>query len=145
LATIAPLSFQREMLMTNRIAEVALIAGSPEEVWKLITEPTHFKSWYAFGGAEIDLRPGGVMSLRWDEHGVFKAIVESVIHGKLFSFRWQPEPGPLVEITLKLESSGTTHIQIVESGDLEDPEQSALAWRNGLKILKNLAATNGGK
>ena len=131
--------------MTKRVTESALIAGSPEEVWPLVTDPRHFQTWYAFGGAEIDVRPGGAMALRWDEHGVFEAVVESVIRGELFSFRWRPEPGPLVEITLQSEGRRTTRVQIVESGELEDPEQSALAWRNGLKLLGDLAATYCGK
>jgi uncharacterized protein YndB with AHSA1/START domain len=125
--------------MTQRVSENALIVGSPEEVWPLLTEARHFRTWYAFGGAEIDLRPGGAMTLRWDEHGAFQAVVESVIPGKLFSFRWQPEPGPLVEMTLQSEGDRTTRVQIVESGVLENPEQSALAWRNGLKLLSDLA------
>jgi uncharacterized protein YndB with AHSA1/START domain len=73
--------------------QCALIAGSAEEVWSLITDPRHFQTWHAFGGAEIELRPGGAMTLRWDEHGAFEAVVESVIPGRLFSFRWKPEPG----------------------------------------------------
>jgi uncharacterized protein YndB with AHSA1/START domain len=125
--------------MIKRIVENALISGSPHEVWPLVTDPRHFKTWYAFGGAEIDLRPGGAMTLRWDEHGAFAAVVEAVIPGKIFSFRWQPGPGPLVDITLQPEGSGTTRVQIAESGELENPEQSALAWRNGLNLLKELA------
>ena len=125
--------------MTRQISEDALITGTPSHVWALITSPNHFKTWFAFGGAEIDLRPGGTMTMRWDEHGTFDAVVESVIPPKLFSFRWRPEPGPLVEITLRAENERGTRVQIVESGDLDNPEQSALAWRNGLALLSDLA------
>ncbi len=125
--------------MAERVVESAIVDGTPESVWPLVTVAKHFQHWYAFGGAEIDLQPGGSMVLRWDEHGVFGAVVESVIPERLFSFRWQPEPGPLVEITLHAEGSRATRVQIVESGELEDPEQSGLAWRNALKLLGELA------
>ena len=127
--------------MAMQVSESALIPGTPEEVWPLVSVPMHFQAWYAFGGVEIDLRPGGAMTMRWDEHGAFEAVVESVKPGKLFSFRWQPEPGPLVEIRLLAKGKRTTRVQIVESGDLENPEQSGLAWRNGLKLLSELAQT----
>ena len=82
--------------METQLSESAVITGRPEEVWTLITNPKHFQTWYAFGGAEIDLRPGGAVS-----------------HATL--------------------------VQIVESGDLENPAQSALAWRNSLTLLGELA------
>jgi len=44
----------------------------------LVTEPQSFQQWFAFGGADIDLVPGGKMHLRWDEHGGFDARVEAV-------------------------------------------------------------------
>ena len=125
--------------MTTQVSESATVAGTPGEVWPLITDPEHFQAWYAFGGATIDLRPGGAMTMRWPEHGAFDAVVESVTPGVNFSFRWQPEPGPLVQIELRAEGSSTTRVQIVESGELENPEQSALAWRNGLRLLSELA------
>lgn len=128
--------------MTRRVSENRLIVGSPGEVWPLLTDARHFRTWYAFGGAEIDLRPGGAMTLCWDQHGAFHAVVESVIPGKFFSFRWKPEPGSLVEMMLQAEGNRTTRVQIVESGDIENPEQSALAWRNGLKLLSDLAQTD---
>jgi uncharacterized protein YndB with AHSA1/START domain len=127
------------MFMTKEVTESALIVGSPDEVWPLVTHSQHFRTWYAFGGADIDLRPGGAITLRWDEHGTFDAVVESVIPKELFSFRWRPEPGSLVEIKLQPEGNYTTLVQIVESGELENPEQSALAWRNGLALLSDLA------
>lgn len=79
------------------------------------------------------------MTMRWDEHGVFEAVVQTVVSGETFSFRWLPEPGPLVEITLLAEGEQTTRVQIVESGNLENPEGSAMAWRNGLSLLGDLA------
>ncbi len=129
----------------TQIIESTVIAGLPDTVWTLVTAAKYFKVWYAFGGAEIDLQVGGLISLNWDEHGTFEAIVESIIHPKHFAFRWQPEPSSFVEITLRPEGNDSTHIQITESGELENPEQSALAWHNGLKILAGIALSTRSK
>jgi uncharacterized protein YndB with AHSA1/START domain len=126
----------------NTVTEEALVAGSPEDVWTLVTQPLHFQKWYAFGGASIDLRPSGDITMRWDEHGEFQAIVEAVTPAKLFSFRWRPEPGPVVTMTLEVAGPGQTKVRIIESGELEDPKQSALAWRNGLSLLTELASSS---
>ncbi len=125
--------------MPAQVSEEIVIAAAPDEVWPLVTESRHFRVWYAFGGAEIDLRPGGAMALRWDEHGDFAAVVEAVVPPRSFSFRWLTAPGPLVEISLDAAADGT-RVRVVETGELEDAAQSALAWRNALGLLRDLAA-----
>jgi uncharacterized protein YndB with AHSA1/START domain len=122
----------------DRVSEEILVAAPRDRVWSLVTEGRHFQRWYAFGGATIDLRPGGAMTLRWDEHGEFLAVVDEVVAPERFAFRWLPPPGPLVVITLEAEGDGT-RVRIVETGALEDAAQSALAWRNALGLLRELA------
>ena len=100
------------------MSEEILIPAAPAALWPLLTEGRHFQAWYAFGGATIEPRPGGAMTLRWDEHGEFRAVVESLQPPELFSFRWLPAPGPLVEITLRAENGGT-RVRIVETGALD--------------------------
>jgi uncharacterized protein YndB with AHSA1/START domain len=124
--------------MAACVSEEEVVTGSPDRVWPLVTDARHFRAWYAFGGAAIDLRPGGAMTMRWDEHGEFAAVVEAVRPPELFSFRWLPAPGPLVEITLTAEAGGT-RVRVVETGEIEDADQSALAWRNALRLLQGLA------
>ncbi|MFC5799475.1 SRPBCC domain-containing protein [Streptomyces formicae] len=119
------------------ISEEALVPAAPDRTWQLVTEPRFFQQWYAFGGAEIELAPGGAMVLRWDEHGGFPARVEAVEPGRRFAFRWLPEPGDLVEITLSPQA-GATSVRITESGVLEDAATSAMAWRNALSLLVEL-------
>ncbi|MEU8846741.1 SRPBCC domain-containing protein [Streptomyces sp. NPDC048564] len=120
------------------ISEQALVPADPDRTWRLITDPQYVKQWYAFGGADIELAPGGAMVLRWDEHGAFPARVEAVEPGHRFAFRWLPEPGDLVEIDLSPEGDGTL-VRITESGALEDAATSAMAWRNSLSLLIRLA------
>jgi len=129
------------------------VEARPETVWAAVTQPEVFSRWYAFGGAEIDLRPGGRLVMRWDEHGEFFGFVEKVEPGRRFAFRYAVDPGVepapgnanLVEFTLTPEAEGT-RLLVVESGfdrlDTEqDPDQSAQAWGNALATLTELAPT----
>ena len=49
--------------MNAQVSESAVIVGTPDEVWPLVTNPKNFQRWYAFGGADIDLRVGGAALL----------------------------------------------------------------------------------
>jgi uncharacterized protein YndB with AHSA1/START domain len=76
------------MQVEDRIEREIVIDAPIEHVWSLITESEHFGTWFADSGAEIDLRPGGAMSLSWEEHGTVRASVERVERPRLFSYRW---------------------------------------------------------
>jgi len=112
------------------------IAAPVERVWVILTEPEHFRAWFAFDGAEIDLRPGGGMVMNWKEHGRFLAVVERVEPPHRFSFRGSrlPEDEPregnatIVEFTLTPSGDGTL-LRVVESGfrDLQIPENERAA------------------
>jgi uncharacterized protein YndB with AHSA1/START domain len=111
--------------LTDRIERDVLIAAPVERVWALITSPGHVGRWFADAGAEIDLRPGGKLSLSWHEHGTFHGRVEAVEPPRRFAYRWlstigsQAEPTPanstLTEFTLAAEGDGT-RVAVVESG-----------------------------
>ncbi len=129
------------------------VEARPEAVWAAVTQPEVFARWYAFGGAEIDLRPGGRLVMRWDEHGEFLGFVEKVEPGRRFAYRYAVDPGVepapgnanLVEFTLTPEGEGT-RLLVVESGfdrldDEQDADQSAQAWDNALTTLTDLAPT----
>jgi uncharacterized protein YndB with AHSA1/START domain len=129
------------------------VEARPEVVWAAVTQPEVFARWYAFGGAEIELRPGGRLVMRWDEHGEFTGFVEKVEPGRRFAYRYAVDPGVepapgnanLVEFTLTPEGEGT-RLLVVESGfdrldDEQDLDQSAQAWDNALTTLNDLAPT----
>ena len=63
---------------TDRIERDVLIAAPVERVWELITSAEHLGRWFGDAGAEIDLRPGGPLSLRWREYGTVHGRVEAV-------------------------------------------------------------------
>ena len=110
---------------TNRIESDVLIAAPVARVWELITSAEHVGRWFGDAGAEIDLRPGGALSLSWREHGTFHGRVEAVEPPHRFAWRWlstvgsQAEPVPgnstLTEFTLA-EEGEATRVAVVESG-----------------------------
>src|SRR5918997_1974081 len=113
-------------MVPDRIERDTVIDAPVERVWALITQPEHVGRWFGDAGAEIDLRPGGAMVIRWAEHGTNHARVVAVEPHTLFSYRWAPftDPGgdepvdgnsTLVEFTLQAEADGT-RLQVVESG-----------------------------
>ena len=110
----------------DQIERETVIEAPVERVWELITEPEHVGRWFGDAGAEIDLRPGGAMVLRWTEYGTSRGRVVAVEPRTRFSYRWAPfkDPGgeepiegnsTLVEFTLQADSDGT-RLRVVESG-----------------------------
>ncbi|WBQ03293.1 SRPBCC domain-containing protein [Kribbella sp. CA-293567] len=128
------------------------VEARPEQVWIALTRAEHFATWYAFGGAELDLRPGGRLVMRWAEHGEFRGFVEKVEPGRRFAYCYavdpdvDPAPGNsnLVEFTLTPEGEGT-RLHVVESGfdRLDAPadvrarhaDEAAQGWDVGLTAL----------
>lgn len=113
-------------MVTDQIERETVIDAPVERVWELITEPEHVGRWFGDAGAEIDLRPGGEMVIRWAEHGDNHARVVAVEPHTRFSYRWAPFKNPaggepvegnstLVEFTLVPEG-GATRLRVVESG-----------------------------
>ena len=109
-----------------QIERETLIAAPVERVWALLTEAEHVGTWFCDAGAEIDLRPGGEMVMRWAEHGVGRARIVDVDPPRRFSYRWaairehwgeEPDDGnsTLVEFTLDRDGDGT-RLRVVESG-----------------------------
>jgi uncharacterized protein YndB with AHSA1/START domain len=110
----------------DQIEREVMIEAPVERVWELVTQAEHLGRWFGDAGAEVDLRPGGAMTLRWSEHGSARGLIEAVEPHRLFSFRWAPfqDPGggeptdensTRVEFTLSPES-GATRLRVVESG-----------------------------
>jgi uncharacterized protein YndB with AHSA1/START domain len=113
-------------MVPDTIERETLIAAPVERVWSLITEAEHLGTWFGDAGAEIDLRPGGAMVLRWSEYGTTRGTVVAVEPRSRFSYRWAPfkDPGgaepvegnsTLVEFTLEPHGDGT-RLRVVESG-----------------------------
>ena len=109
-----------------QIERETLIAAPVERVWALLTEAEHVGRWFCDDGAEIDLKPGGEMVMRWAEHGVGRARIVDLDPPRRFSYRWaairehwgeEPDEGnsTLVEFTLAADGDAT-RLKVVESG-----------------------------
>ena len=113
-------------MVADTIEREVTISAPIERVWSILTEAEHIGGWFADGGAEIDLRPGGALVLRWAAHGTANARVETVEPPRRFAYRWtahhaapgaEPEEGnsTLVEFTLSPEGDGT-RLHVLETG-----------------------------
>ena len=142
-----------------QIERQTTIAAPVERVWATLTEAEHIGSWFSDAGAEVDLRPGGRMVLRWTEHGTGVARIVDVEPHRRFSYRWAPirehwgeEPvegnSTLVEFTLDAEGDGT-RLRVVESGfealeGTDEQRRSSLAdntegWETQLGNVRSYA------
>jgi uncharacterized protein YndB with AHSA1/START domain len=107
----------------DTITREITVNAARARVWDVITQAQHLGRWFGDAGAEIDLRPGGRLTLSFDGHGTSVARVERVEEPEVFSFRWarsretEPAPGDetLVEFTLTETADGTL-VRVRESG-----------------------------
>jgi uncharacterized protein YndB with AHSA1/START domain len=113
-------------MVPDRIERETVINAPLERVWTLITDAEHLGRWFGDAGAEIDLRPGGEIVLRWAEHGTSRGRIVAVEPHTRFAYRWAPFKVPggvepvdgnstLVEFTLQPEGE-STRLRVVESG-----------------------------
>lgn len=112
------------MTVPDAIEREVLVDAPIERVWQVVTQPRHIAQWYAFDGAEVDLRPGGSVVFSWKEHGRFYRTVEKVDPPHSFSYRLAslvPDEPPhagnttLVEFTMT-RMGERTRVRVVESG-----------------------------
>ncbi|CAN5344132.1 SRPBCC family protein [soil metagenome] len=112
-------------MSTDTIEREISIEAPVDRVWSLITEAEHLGTWFGDAGADIDLRPGGTLEVRWDGHRLH-GVVEAVEPTSRFAFRWRQLDSAageelvagnstLVEFHLE-HDGGTTRVRVVESG-----------------------------
>jgi uncharacterized protein YndB with AHSA1/START domain len=109
----------------DRIERETFIKAPAERVWAVLTEPAEVDGWFSPGGpSEIDLRPGGVMTLNHGEHGTFPMLIVTVDPPRHFAYRWASaypaekateDNSTLVQFFLQPEAEGT-RLRLVESG-----------------------------
>ena len=146
-------------MVPEQIERETVIAAPVERVWALLTEAEHLGRWFGDAGAELDLRPGGALSLSWERYGTVRGRVVDVEAPRRFSYRWsvlreasdsEPAEGnsTLVEFTLQAEGDGT-RLRVVESGFdklFADPakqgeraEDNRKGWASELDELREYA------
>ncbi|MGP3951048.1 SRPBCC domain-containing protein [Streptomyces sp. 7N604] len=143
--------------VVDRIEREVYVPAPVDRVWRVLTVAEHIHAWYAFGGAEVDLRPDGALRFRWDEHGEFHGRVEVVDPPSRLCFRMavkpdtQPVHGDSTLVDFRLSSEGEgTRVTVEESGiaGLAAPDEekgrhaeyARLAWTAALEELCAIAA-----
>src|SRR5687767_7232914 len=109
-------------MVADRIEREIVIDAPVSRVWAALTEADQIGTWFSDAGADIDPRPGGALTIRWREHGVFHTVIERIEPRRVFAWRWahaageHPRPGnsTLVEFTLEPNCNGT-RLRVVES------------------------------
>lgn len=129
-----------ETPVPDQIEREVFIDVPPERLWEILTEAEHIKAWFAFDGCDIDLRPGGELMMRWQEHGTFSCRVERVEPPFHFAYRGCIHPderafdhnSTLVEFTITPEGRGS-RLRVVESGfrELQLPPNEQAAYAAG--------------
>jgi uncharacterized protein YndB with AHSA1/START domain len=143
-------------MVEDRIEREIVIEAPPQRVWEAVTTAEHLGTWFGDAGAEIDLRPGGALMLRWKDFGEVRGRVEQVEPPRFFSYHWGwPEGSPiepghqtLVEFTLDPDGAGT-RLRVVESGfaglkgddeaKAKHHEENSGGWTSELAELKSYA------
>ena len=99
-----------------------VVPASPEETWEAITDPDQLGEWLG-DDAEIDLRPGGDLTIRVEE-GERSGFVEEVDEPRRLVFWWTAgeEESSRVEIDLEPAVDGT-RVRVVESRPLRELER----------------------
>lgn len=96
-----------------------------QRVWDALTTPEGLLAWFPSVGAEIELRPGGRLSLVWADDAD-EGVVDAVEPPRRFVFRWRPvgSDRPFTTVAFSLgDLGGRTRLTLVESGFASLPDR----------------------
>jgi uncharacterized protein YndB with AHSA1/START domain len=113
--------------------------AAPDEVWAALTCPERLAEWFA-NDVELEVRPGGAGTFRWDDGSLRHAVVEEVEHERRLAFRWSDEEGSESRVELVLDDSPDgTRLTVTETATA-GLEANALAgeWSWGVTLLAAL-------
>ena len=92
------------------IRHSVFIRAPLEKVWAAFTSPQGLDAWWGTRGSEIDLRPGGKLTLRWRGWGPERDInadrdcdILEVLPQKRFVFRWGETTDAMTTVEFDLE------------------------------------------
>jgi len=110
-------------MVQDKIEREIVVAAPVERVWEIVTKAEHVGTWFG-ESADVDLRPGGTIVLRWEKYGSFYGTIETVDAPRHFAYRWVPgtpdvqpsdDNSTLVEFTLTPQGA-QTQLRVVETG-----------------------------
>ena len=95
--------------MTDEVRRDALLAATPAEVWRALTDPAALSSWFG-GDVRIDPRPRGDVVERRPDGTTREGIVISVVPSVRLVIAWSEtttSPASRLEVVLEPEGDGT--------------------------------------
>jgi uncharacterized protein YndB with AHSA1/START domain len=130
---------------TDRIERSVVINAPRERVWRALSDPREFGTWFGVNLAGQAFSPGrttrGPITVKGYEHIIWEARIDRVEPLNLLSFRWHPfaidpntdysnEEPTLVTFTLEDAPGNATMLTVVESGfDKVPPSRRLEAFR----------------
>jgi uncharacterized protein YndB with AHSA1/START domain len=133
----------------DEIRKELTIQATRQDVWAALTEPEQLTRWFPTKGAVVDLRPGGQLSLEWDDMTA-TGIFDEIDPPNRLVFRWHPagddHPSTSVEFTLAdAEDDDATLLTVVERGFAQLPPEArdgnVEGWTSELQELVDYLAT----
>jgi uncharacterized protein YndB with AHSA1/START domain len=95
---------------TPEIRHSVFIRAPRPKVWAALTTAQAMDAWWGTRGSEIDLRPGGKLTLRWRGWGAERdinhdrdCVVLEVLPPKRFVFRWGETADAMTTVEFELE------------------------------------------
>jgi uncharacterized protein YndB with AHSA1/START domain len=104
----------------------------PEKVWRVITEPAHFRQWYPFARGDMDLRVGGKIGFDDGEGTTYEGIITALDPPRIFAFR---EVDDLLGIEVRAESDGCRLIFTHTFDDKSMATDTAVGWHRCLDAM----------
>jgi uncharacterized protein YndB with AHSA1/START domain len=106
------------------IKHSVLIRAPREKVWAALTTAEGFDGWWGTRGSEIDLRPGGKLTLRWRDWGAEKehnhdqhGVVIEVVRPQRFVYQWGSSTDDMTTVEFDLlERDDGTLLRLREHG-----------------------------
>jgi len=105
---------------------------NPEEVFRVITNPSCFSKWYPFATGEMDLRLDGKIAFDDGEGTTYTATITELEKPYLFGFR---EVDDLINISLREEGKGCRMIFTHTFNDGSWAVNTAAGWHRCLDVL----------
>ena len=132
------------------IRHSVFIRAPRAKVWAALTTAEALDAWWGTRGSEIDLRPGGKLTLRWRGWGPERDInadrectVSEVLPQKRFVFRWGETADTMTTVEFALEDrDGGTLLRLREHGfaptakGRESFEGNSLGWGEVSILIK---------
>ena len=125
--------------MKTEVRREILLPAPPDDVWAALTEAERLEEWFA-NDVELDPRPGGEGTFRWDDGEERHAVVEVAEEGRRLSFDWSDDEAGVtttVDFTLEEVAEGT-RLTVIESAPVQ-VEACAFEWTWALELRAHAA------